>query len=174
MGLSIAHHLAVAGARPTVLEARILGAGSTGRSGAILRQHYSHELTACMARDSLQIFAAFEDYCGGSAGFVRTGMALVVRAADSEALRQNLRMQTGLGIRTSLMSAAGLAEAVPGLEATDDVVGCFEPDAGYADPLATLAAESSPSPRDSDPGRSSRFARQSWQKQCAADTAPGP
>ena len=140
MGLSIAHHLAVAGVRPAILEARVLGAGSTGRSGAILRQHYSHELTARMAKDSLETFAAFEDSCGGSAGFVRTGMALVVGAADANALRQNLALQTGLGIRTAWMDAAGLAEVVPGLEATDDVVGCFEPDAGYADPLRTLAS----------------------------------
>lgn len=140
MGLSIAHQLASQGARPLLLEARALGAGSTGRSGAILRQHYSHELTARMARDSLVQYAAFEDFCGGSAGFVRTGMALVARAADREGLRQNLTLQQNLGIRTDELDPQGLIEAVPGLTAPDDVVGCYEPDAGYADPMRTVAS----------------------------------
>lgn len=140
MGLAAAHQVTRAGARPLLLERAALGSGSTGRSGAILRQHYSHTLTATMARDSLGDFAHFPDYCGGSAGFVRTGMALVVRAADHAALEANLALQRGLGIRTTALDAAGLADAVPGLAAADDIVGCHEPDAGYADPLLTVAS----------------------------------
>lgn len=140
MGLAIAHELARAGACPLVLEARTLGAGSSGRSGAILRQHYSHALTASMARDSLTCFASFRDHCGGDAGFVRTGMALVARAGDREALAANLALQRQLGIRTEQLDGPGLAEAVPHLSADDDVIGCFEPDAGYVDPIRTMAS----------------------------------
>lgn len=139
MGLSIAHHLAAAGVRPLLLERHHLGAGSTGKSGAILRQHYSLALTAAMARDSLRVYAEFDQRFGGGAGFRRTGMALIVRGADRPALEANLALQRDLGVRTELLEGAALAEALPGAAVGEDVVGCFEPDAGFADPLATVA-----------------------------------
>ena len=138
MGLSIAFHLADHGARPLVLERRFVGSGSTGKSGAIIRQHYSLELTAAMARDSLNEYATFEDRVGGSAGFVRSGMALIVAGKDRDGLSENVDLQRSLGIRTEMLDARQLREAVPGAEVSDDSVGCFEPDAGFADPARTL------------------------------------
>jgi glycine/D-amino acid oxidase-like deaminating enzyme len=138
MGLSIAHALAAAGTRPLVLERRFLGAGSTGKSGAIIRQHYSLELTATMARDSLRAYSRFEDEIGGGAGFVRCGMAIVIAARHREGLRRNLEMQRRLGIRTDELDARQIRDAVPGAVTDDESVGCYEPDAGYADPLRTL------------------------------------
>ena len=62
MGLTTAWFLAEANAgRILVLERRFVGAGSSGKSGAILRQHYSHETTVRMARESL---AFFRDFAG--------------------------------------------------------------------------------------------------------------
>ena len=50
MGVSIAWHLAKRKAgRVVLLEKSYLGAGSSGKSGAIVRQHYSNKLTASMA-----------------------------------------------------------------------------------------------------------------------------
>lgn len=138
MGLSIAFHLCRLGVRPLVLERAFLGAGSTGKSGAICRQHYSLEFTARMARDSLKVYAEFEERVGGSAGFVRTGMALLVRPDDRDGLVANVEMQRSLGITTGLLDPSELREAVPGALIEEDAVGCFEPDAGYADPLRTL------------------------------------
>jgi sarcosine oxidase subunit beta len=44
IGASIAYHLAQrGGARVTLLERQALGTGTTGRSGAIVRQHYSND-----------------------------------------------------------------------------------------------------------------------------------
>ncbi len=140
MGLSIAERLGRRGVRPLVLERRSLGAGSTGKSGAILRQHYSVELAAAMARDSLRTYAAFEEEVGGSAGFVNCGMALIVGSEDREGLDRNLEMQDRLGIRSEPVDGVALAELVPGLAGHEEVVGSYEPDAGYADPMMTLAA----------------------------------
>lgn len=139
MGLSIAVHLVETGARPLVLERSHLGAGSTGKSGAILRQHYSLELTAAMARDSLEEYREFEARMGGGAGFVATGVALIVGSEDRGGLETNLEMQRSLGIRTEQLDGLALREALRGAVADEFSVACFEPDAGYADPIATLA-----------------------------------
>src|SRR6476660_7944309 len=78
MGVSIAEALARRRAgRVVVLEKSYLGAGSSGKSGAIIRQHYSNRLTASMAQKSLRVFERFADQFGGPPVFTRTGMAII-------------------------------------------------------------------------------------------------
>src|SRR5215813_15399644 len=99
MGTSIAWALAKRRAgRVMLLEKSFLGAGSSGKSGAIIRQHYSNRLTASMAQKSLRIFEHFEDIIGGPPVFTRTGMVLVVNQVDRAGLDANLAMQRDLGI----------------------------------------------------------------------------
>src|SRR5688572_32876457 len=55
MGASIAWRLAQRRVgRVVLLEKSFLGAGSSGKSGAIIRQHYSNRLTAAMAQQTLR------------------------------------------------------------------------------------------------------------------------
>src|SRR5512142_1330478 len=68
MGVSIAHSLARAGAgKIALLEKRFIGAGSSGKSGAIIRQHYSTSLLVQMARAGVTTFSDFESYVGADA-----------------------------------------------------------------------------------------------------------
>ena len=74
MGCAIQYNLAQLGISNTVLlERDVLGSGSTGRSQAICRMHYSNRITTQLAWQSLQIFADFDARVGGTSGFVRTG-----------------------------------------------------------------------------------------------------
>src|SRR4051795_11739432 len=83
MGTSIAWQLAKRRAgRVVLLEKSHLGAGSSGKSGAIIRQHYSNRLTAAMAQRSLRVFEHFEDVVGGPPVFTRSGLVLVVHERD--------------------------------------------------------------------------------------------
>src|SRR6202795_4764276 len=94
MGASIAWALSSRRAgRVVVLEKSYLGAGSSGKSGAIIRQHYSNRLTADMARRSLRVFEHFDDAVGGPPVFTRTGMVLVVNQRDRAGLEANIAMQ---------------------------------------------------------------------------------
>src|SRR6266487_2256916 len=78
MGASIAYHLAKqGGGRILLLERQAIGNGTTGRSGAIVRQHYSNDFTIRMARDSLTIFQNFADLIGGDCGFLTTGLLVM-------------------------------------------------------------------------------------------------
>src|ERR1700730_5967721 len=96
--------------RIVVLEKSFLGAGSSGKSGAIIRQHYSNRLTAAMARKSLRVFERFEDVVGGPPVFTPTGMIVVVGEKDRAGLEANLAMQRELGIDVRLVSSQVLAD----------------------------------------------------------------
>src|SRR5205807_4805683 len=83
IGTSIAFALARRRAgRVLLLEKSYLGAGSSGKSGAIVRQHYSNRLTASMAQKSLRIFERFDDLVGGPPVFTHAGMVLIVNERD--------------------------------------------------------------------------------------------
>lgn len=141
MGCSILYHLAELGAaRPLLLERGVLGGGSTGRSQAICRMHYSNPITASLAWDSLQVYADFDRQVGGSAGFVKTGYLVAVEEIDRPGLELNIAMQQELGINTALIAAADLRELAPMLQAYDGEGLAWEPDSGYADPYLVTTA----------------------------------
>ncbi len=110
MGASIAYHLAKQRVgKVMLLERQALCNGTTGRSGAIVRQHYSNDFTTRMARDCLSVFQHFDELIGGDCGFVTTGMIVMVNEQGAEAL----------GARNGVALA------------------CYEPGTGVADPMAT-------------------------------------
>jgi sarcosine oxidase, subunit beta len=138
MGASIAYQLAKQGAgRVVLLERQALATGTTGRSGAIVRQHYSNDFTIRMAKESLGVFQHFDDLVGGECGFVTTGMIVMVGEDGTEALRANVRMQQETGVNTALIDASDIAEVAPGYSSEGAALACYEPDTGVADPMAT-------------------------------------
>lgn len=138
MGASIAYQLAKQGAgRVVLLERQALATGTTGRSGAIVRQHYSNDFTIRMAKESLGIFQHFDDLVGGECGFITTGLIVMVGEDGVEALRANVRMQQETGVNTTLIDAGDMADVAPGYNAKKVALACYEPDTGVADPMAT-------------------------------------
>ena len=147
MGVSIAWHAAMRGdsiEEPIVLlEKKALAAGSSGRSGAILRQHYSQREVAAMARDSLKVFAELEKKTGRPIGFRRTGVLTVAsgeRPEDVALVERNVEMQISIGIDTRRVDAAEMRRLVPGIDVRDGSVGAYEPGGGGVDPIATVEA----------------------------------
>ena len=135
MGCSMLYHLTALGAaNPLLLERGVLGGGSTGRSQAICRMHYSNPITAALAWASVQVYADFDQQVGGRAGFVKTGYLVAVEEIDRPGLELNIAMQQELGINTALITAADLRELAPMLQAYAGEGLAWEPDSGYADP----------------------------------------
>ena len=135
MGCSLLYYLARRGVgRPLLLERSVLGAGSTGRSQAICRMHYSNPITASMAWNSLQVYADFGDQVGGDSGFVKTGYLVVVEDIDRPSLELNISMQQELGINVGLISSDELRELAPMIETFEGEGLAWEPDSGYANP----------------------------------------
>src|SRR5947199_6722346 len=127
MGTSIAWQLAKRRAgKVMLLEKAYLGAGSSGKSGAIVRQHYSNRLTAGMAQKSLRVFEHFEDAVGGPPVFTHTGMVLVVNERDRAGLEANVAMQRELGIHVRMVSGQVLADIDPNARLAEDEVAAFD------------------------------------------------
>ncbi len=140
-GASIAFHLAERGVRGVVLlEKGALASGPTGRSTAIVRQHYSNEVTADMALTSLRVFQQWGDRVGGTCGFVRTGFLVGAREAERRALEGNVALQQGVGIDVRLVAPDELRRLEPGLFTEDLVAAAWEPEAGYCDPVSTTTS----------------------------------
>ncbi|MEA2584251.1 MAG: hypothetical protein QOF33_2336 [Thermomicrobiales bacterium] len=139
-GASAAFQLTKRGVRDVVLlERRQLGAGATGKSGALVRAHYSNVPETHLTLESLKIFRNWEDEVGyGDPGFEATGFVRLVLPEDEAKLRANVAAQQSLGGETSVVTAAELREIEPLLRTDDLTVAGFEPTSGFADPNATL------------------------------------
>jgi sarcosine oxidase subunit beta len=141
MGTSIAFSLAQRRpGRIIVLEKSHLGAGSSGKSGAIIRQHYSNQLTMMMAQKGLRIFEHFDDIVGGPPVFTRTGMLLIVNQRDRAGLEANLALQRQLGIAARVVSAEELADLDPNARLADGELAAYEPEAGYVEAVQVVAS----------------------------------
>jgi sarcosine oxidase, subunit beta len=138
MGCSTAYQLARRGVKTAVLEKSVIGAGSTGESSAIIRQHYSNDLTARMALYSLRVFQNFGQVVGGESGFMPVGFVALVDAKDRQGLEANIALQRRVGIQTEILSPEALREVVSGLETADLVAAAYEAESGYADPNLTV------------------------------------
>jgi len=118
-----------------------LASGSSGRSGAILRQHYADPQLGRMARDSLREYADFENRTGRAIGFRRTG-ALTLAGPRApqwvERVRRNVEMLQSIGVDTRLVEAAEIRDLVPGIEVDAETVGAWEPGAGFVDAHRTV------------------------------------
>src|SRR6266487_2480305 len=126
MGTSIAYHLARQKAgRVLLLERRAICSGTTGHSGAIIRQHYSNDFTIRMAKESLHIFQHFDDLVGGDCGFVTTGMLVLVDEQGAATLQANVGMQQEQSVNTKLISPAEVAEVAPGFSGEGVALACY-------------------------------------------------
>ena len=135
MGCSIQHGLAEKGVHDSLLlEQNALASGSTSRSQAILRMHYSNEVTARLAWESLKIFKDFEEIVGSPSGYTQTGYLLIVPREDIQPMRQNLDMQKVVGINTVEVSREDLYTLCDMVETHENESYSWEPDSGYADP----------------------------------------
>ena len=138
MGASIAYHLAQQrGGRIVLLERDALANGTTGRSGAIVRQHYSNDFTIRMAKESLAVFQHFAEVIGGDCGFITTGMIVTASELHADALRANVQMQQEQGVNTQLIGGSEIGEVAPEYSDAGVSLACYESDTGVADPVAT-------------------------------------
>lgn len=122
-----------------LLERAELASGSSGRSGAVLRQFYADRELCLMARDSLREFASFERKTGYSLGFRRAGVLTVSAPGAGRArLESNVATMRAAGVEVELLEEAEVRRRLPGIALTPGSVGAFEPGGGFADPLRTV------------------------------------
>jgi len=138
VGASVAFHLAGRGRRIVLCERRFVAAGATGKSGALVRMHYTNEPEARLAIASFPYFQHWNDLVGhGSSGFVNTGMLRLVAPEHEGRLRANVTMLQRLGARTTIIGRDAVHALVPAWRTEDIDWAAHEPESGVADPVAT-------------------------------------
>ncbi len=140
MGCTTAYELSRRGIKVALLEKGALGAGSSGKSSAIIRQHYSNEVTARMAKYGLQAFQNLEEILGGPGGFSQTGILLIATEKDVEGLDFNVSFLQELGIATELLYPDEIRRRWPYLSTANLAAAAYEPGAGHADPNLALSS----------------------------------
>ena len=141
IGCSVIYHLAHLGITNTSLvEKDVLGSGSTGRSQAICRMHYSNPITSTLAWESLKTITNFSEIVGGRSGFIKTGYMVIVDQTNRHGLEQNVSMQQTIGIDCQLISRKEAAEIAPMISTYDGELMAWDPQSGYADSYQVTAS----------------------------------
>ncbi len=141
VGGSIAWQLASHGAgKVTLYEKSVIAAGASGRTGALLRRHYTNEPEARLAQLGWETYRNWENAVGGSCGYVPWPVVVTVAtkgdyASNIELMRTNVAMQNRLGIDSRLISADELQRLQPHAYVGDVDVVSYEPDSGYVDSI---------------------------------------
>src|SRR5438034_1151035 len=137
MGASIAFHLARRDVDVVLLEKGHVAGGATGHSGALVRQHYEARIGIRFARQSLAFFRRFEKETGFSCDFRTTGFLSGTRERDLPAFDALLELLRSEGVRAERLTPSDAKAMEPQLEVSDYAALIHDPDAGYADPIAT-------------------------------------
>src|SRR5258705_5764830 len=123
-GTSTAFHLASKGAKNVrLLERRHLAAGATGKSGALVRMHYTNEHESRLAIESLKIFREFSSIVGGDCVFEAPGFLPLVPPGDEDAVRRNVSRQHRLGADTLEVLGDDSRERFPDVGVVDNLAG---------------------------------------------------
>lgn len=142
MGASIAWQLALRGAgRITLFERATIAAGASGKTGALLRRHYTNEPEARLAQLSHQIFRNWQDVVGGDCGYVPAGIVITLPTGPGcerniELLHRNVAFQNQLGIESRVITADELHELQRFARVDDIAAAAYEPTSGYVDAVA--------------------------------------
>lgn len=137
MGASIAFHLVRRGADVVLLEGGHIASGATGHSGALVRQHYETRIGIQLARASLAFFRRFKEETSFDCDFRTTGFLSGARERDVPAFDTLLGLLRLEGVRGDRLTPSEAKVLEPQLEGSDYAAVVHDPDAGYADPIAT-------------------------------------
>ncbi|MFC9293285.1 NAD(P)/FAD-dependent oxidoreductase [Streptomyces sp. NPDC057011] len=144
IGAAIAHQLALAGLGRIVLcdQGRVNAQGATSRSGGLLRLHHTSLADIRLAARSMPVFEQWSDVIGGDCGYRRTGFVMIVGENHAQDLRDNAARagETAGYRRVEVIDPSELKEIYPGLRTEGVALAAYEPEGGYADPMAASAS----------------------------------
>ncbi|MCA9859807.1 MAG: FAD-binding oxidoreductase, partial [Thermomicrobiales bacterium] len=129
----------------TIYEQAVIAAGASGRTGALLRRHYTNEPEARLAQLGWEVFRNWDERVGGSCGYVPWPVVVTVAtkgdyASNVDLLHRNIAMQNRLGIDARVISAGELQELEPHAFVDDIDVAAYEPESGYVDSIQATSS----------------------------------
>ena len=138
LGATTAYQLAAAGTDVLLLEAHRFGEQSTGKSAAIVRGHYSNPEVVRMAVRSRETFRRLPLLLECDPVYTQSGWLFLVDEENASFAVENAEMQDGEGLDT--VEVEDLDEYLPGIDETGIAYALYEPDAGFAEPVAATNA----------------------------------
>ena len=138
IGATSFYELTGAGMDVLLLEARSFGEQSTGKSAAIVRCHYSNPEVVRMAVYSRERFRRLPLLLECDPVYDRCGWLFLVDEADAELAMENAEMQDAEGVDN--LDVEDVEEYLPGVDPEGIAYALFEPDSGFADPVASTNA----------------------------------
>ena len=141
IGASTLYYLTKMGMTDAVLlEKGALASGSTGDSAAIVRQHYSNEVSIMLVKRSVETLQGFLNEFGVDV-YDQTGWCFLVPPEAETSFVENMARLQSLGVRTWEISVEEAEERhLPGLNPEGIGRIAYEPDGGFADPHAMCEA----------------------------------
>jgi sarcosine oxidase, subunit beta len=139
MGASLAWELARRGAgKVTLLERHTIAFGGSGRTGALLRRHYSNVPEATLAQRGWEVYSQFPEVVGGEPVHTACGLVVTVDTSpECEAnigkLKRNIALQNEVGIPSRAVTPAELHDLQPFADWSDVRIAAYEHDSGYVD-----------------------------------------
>lgn len=140
-GVALAWELARRGQRGIVLVERDhLAAGPTGRSGAVIRCHYSTPELVRLAMEGREFFRHATDLIGDDCGFHPVGFLAAVGPNEVPALEAKVAMQRAAGLDVDILRGADIGAVMPEFERGEIGAAAWEADSGHADAVRTTWA----------------------------------
>ena len=142
LGVSAAYWLAEkSDLRVALVERRQLAAGSTGKSAAIVRMHYTNAVTVQLALRSRQLFADWHGRVDtamseGVPPYHACGWVFLVPADQEPHFARNVEMNQAHGADVIRVDHRWLRHHLPGIAVDGVAAAAYEPASGYADPVA--------------------------------------
>ena len=135
-GASIAYHLKKLGMdRVLLVERNRPAAGVTGKSAAMVRQHYSTALMARLTKASIVMFQEMPDELGADGGFERCGYYFLSPPELLDGFARNIAILRSAGIDARILCDSEIADRLPWLNPEGVAGVAYEPDGGFADPI---------------------------------------
>ncbi len=143
LGVSTAFWLAEKSSlQVALLERQRPGAGSTGKSAAIVRMHYTNPITVQLALRSRRLFADWATALRRSAPpavttpYTPCGWVFMVPPDQKGNFARNLEMNRAQGVDVASVDHEWLQANLPGISVDGIGAAAHEPTSGYADPVA--------------------------------------
>ena len=138
LGAATLWELAREGMDAVLLEAGRVAGESTAKSAAIVRCHYSNPEVVRMAVRSREALRRLPLLLECDPVYTRTGWLFLVDEETADLAAANSQMQDEEGVDS--VEVEDLEEHLPGVEVSGVAYALYEPDSGFADPVATTAA----------------------------------
>ncbi len=140
-GTSVAYHLAKQGIRGVVLvEADLIGSGSSGRSAAMILLQMSRELTIRLSQESFKEYLHFQDEFGVDIGYKPIGYLNLATDAIADELRRQVELQRRMNVPVETLRPDEIARLVPSVKTDDIVFGSICWQDGVIDPHSVKQA----------------------------------